>query len=49
MKVKYLSNYNTHIRINKEQLKWLKENKPKKIKSVSGFLDIIINTYKRTK
>lgn len=41
----YKSDFNKLVRIRKSQLDWLKLNK--KTKTMAGFLDIIINEYKR--
>ena len=41
----YKSDFNKLVRIRKRQLDWLKLNK--KTKTVAGFLDIIINNYKK--
>lgn len=41
------SRFKTIVRIDPEQLKWLKENKGN-LKTVSGFLDLIINEYRST-
>jgi hypothetical protein len=37
--------FKSKIRIKPEQLKWIRENK--NTKSAAGFLDLIINYYKR--
>lgn len=39
------SRFKARIRIDLEQLKWLKQNKGK-LKTAAGFLDLIINHYK---
>jgi len=43
-KNEYKSCFNTHIRIRKINVKWLKKNKT--CRTITGFLDIIINKYK---
>ncbi len=45
-KIKYKSKFDGLARIRKKQIVWLKENKPKDVRTIAGFLDIIINTYK---
>lgn len=39
--------FNTHIRIKKEHLEWLRKHKT--TKTMAGFLDIIINKYRNEK
>lgn len=41
------SKFGKIIRLKKSQLDWLKKNKPKEIKTLAGYLDIIINNYKK--
>ena len=48
-KTTYVSSFNKLVRIKQSKLKWLKENKPKNVKTMAGFLDIIINDYKNEK
>ena len=43
----YKSDFNKLVRIREAQLDWLKLNK--KTKTMAGFLDIIINTFKNNK
>jgi len=43
----YKSDFDDLIRIKKKQKNWIRENKPAKIKTMAGFLDIIINDYKK--
>jgi hypothetical protein len=45
--IKYNSKFDGLVRIRTSQIKWLKKNKPKEIKTVAGFLDVIINNYKK--
>lgn len=40
------SNFNKLVRISNKQLNWLKENKD--TRTVAGFLDKIINNYKKS-
>lgn len=47
MKKEFPSKFNKIIRIKEKKLNWLKQNKPKDIKSIAKFLDIIINEYKK--
>jgi hypothetical protein len=42
--IKHKSRFTAIIRIDKYQLKWLKEHKD--TRTIAGFLDKIINTYK---
>ena len=47
-KKEYPSKFDGLIRIKKSQINWLKKNKPKGVRTAAGFLDIIINSYKKT-
>ncbi len=42
------SRFKSIVRIDPEQLQWLKENKGN-LKTVAGFLDLIVNTYRSAK
>ena len=46
-KIEYKSKFDGLIRIRKKQKEWLKQNKPKGIRTMAGFLDIIINEHKK--
>ena len=41
----YNSKFKKRIRIKESQLNWLKKHKPKEVKTLAGFLDIIINEH----
>jgi len=47
MKNKYESVFNVAIKIRKNQLEWIRKNKT--TKTMAGFLDIIINKYRKEK
>lgn len=47
MKIEYKSDFKKLIRIRDSQIKWLKDNKPDGVRTIAGFLDIIINNHKK--